>query len=303
VVVADLGAALEAMRVDRGVVLLALGAVTGVVVAAGGLVSGRGRYATLPPDVIARVNGEPIARATYERVLAGVVADRRGPVDAAERRRILDRLVDEELLVQRAIDLGLVRGDARVRKDLTAAVIDAATRGAAGETVGDRELARFYEAHPELSERAARLRVRRIFVRVPEAGADPTAAARAADAARRLAAGEAFDGVREALGDPEIAVVPDVLLPPAKLLEYVGPTALRAAGALPAGGTTEPLRTSGGYQVLQVVDRADDARAPLGEVRTEIATAVRKSRGDAALRRYLATLRRSAAIEVGAPGS
>ena len=37
-----------------------------------------------------------------------------------------DRLVDEELLLQRGFELGLVRRDAKVRNDVVAAVIDTA---------------------------------------------------------------------------------------------------------------------------------------------------------------------------------
>ena len=61
--------------------------------------------------------------------------------DVAHRRRMLgeqeavrevvvlmaveERLIDEELLVARGLELGLARRDPRVRKDLTASVIDA----------------------------------------------------------------------------------------------------------------------------------------------------------------------------------
>ena len=38
-------------------------------------------------------------------------------------QRVLDRMIDEELLGQRGLDLGLVRADRRVRADLVSAVI------------------------------------------------------------------------------------------------------------------------------------------------------------------------------------
>jgi len=41
--------------------------------------------------------------------------------------------------------------------------------------------------------------------------------------------GEAIDAVQASLGDPPLAPLPDTLLPPAKLRDYLGPTALRTA--------------------------------------------------------------------------
>ena len=56
-------------------------------------------------------------------VLAALASDRRSPLGPEDRRHVLDRLVDEELLVQRGLDLDLPSLDRRVRADLTQAVI------------------------------------------------------------------------------------------------------------------------------------------------------------------------------------
>jgi hypothetical protein len=282
----------------RGAALLALGAAAGLALAGLGLLERR-RADGLPPDAAARVNGRVIARAEYERLLAALASDRRDGVGATERRHVLDRLIDEELLLERALALGLAREDPSVRKGLVRAVIDAVVSDAETHEPSARALAAFFEAHRDFFTRPGRLRVRQVWCRAA-AGDGSASLARAHEAARRLRAGEEFAAVRAALGDPEALPLPDALLPPAKLLDYLGPTALRAALALEVGGVSDPVRAGEGHHVLALVERREDATPPLAEIRDEVRAEFRRRAGERALRRYLDDLRGGAAVEVAA---
>ena len=297
-VVADLRATVSSRP---GTALLALGAATGVLIAAAGLVGhagtgGRG----LPAGAVARVNGQLITADEYGRVVAGLAADRRDGVDAEMRRQVLGRLIDEELLVERGLELGLARRDARVRKDLTAAVIDTVVTASADPEPSPADVEAFSRERPDLLRRPGRLRVRQVWCRAATAADDAPARARAREAAERWRHGEAFDAVRDAVGDAELAPLPDALLPPAKLLDYLGPTALRAALALEPGTVSDPVRSRTGYHVLQVVERRDDDDVPPAEVRAELVAELRRRRGERALRAYLDGLRRRGDVETAA---
>jgi parvulin-like peptidyl-prolyl isomerase len=284
-------------RFDRSNALLALGSALGLVLAAGGLLaSGRDAGSALPPDTIARVNGVPIRSDDYRRALEAVAADRRVPPDPALRRHVLDRLIDEELLVQRGLELGLPRVDARVRRDLAAAVIDAATASAAPEPPAPAELVRFYEANRGFFARGERVHVRQVFVAAGTRDADT----RAADAAARLRAGEDIATVRSALGDVEPVPLPDGPLPTAKLADYLGPTPLRAALDLPPGGVSEPVRSTGGLHVLVLVARQPGRVPPFAEIEDEVRAEWGRSGGERALRSQLDALRGRATLEVTA---
>jgi parvulin-like peptidyl-prolyl isomerase len=284
-------------RLDRSNGLLALGSALGLVLAAGGLLaSGRDAGPALPSDTIARVNGVPIRSDDYRRALEAVALDRRTPPDAELRRHVLDRLIDEELLVQRGLELGLPRVDARVRHDLAAAVIDAATASAAPDQPSAAELARFYEDNRGMFSRGERIHLRQVFV----AAATPDGDARAAAAAARLRAGEDVASVRAELGDAEPVPLPDGPLPAAKLVDYLGPTPLRAALDLPAGGVSDPVRSTGGFHVLVLVAREPGTVPALAEIEEEVRAEWRRNGGERALRSQLETLRARATLDVTA---
>jgi len=283
----------------RGSVLLAIGAGAGIALAATGLVaSGVTRGRGLPPGAVARVNGALLRADDYTRSLDALERDRRGGAEPADRRFVLDRLIDEELLVQRGLELGLARQDARVRRDLTAAVIDAVVTEHEDGTPSDADLEAFYRRERDFFARPGRLRVRQLWCRADTAADAPSAEARARAAAASLRAGEDFAGVRARLGDPEIAPLPDALLSPAKLLDHLGPTALRAALELEAGAVSDPVRSATGYHVLQVVEREAEWVPPREEIADEVLAEYRRRRGERALRAYLDGLRARADVEI-----
>jgi parvulin-like peptidyl-prolyl isomerase len=282
-------------RLDRSSCLLALGSGLGLALAAGGLLaSGRDPGRDLPPGAVAQVNGVPIRAEDYRRALAAVTADRREPPDPELRRHVLDRLVDEELLVQRGLALGLVRVDPRVRRELAAAVIAAAVaEGGAGEP-SPEELTVLYETEGGFFAGGARLHVRQVFVPAEA----PEAEERAREAARRLRAGEALEAVRTALGAPEPVPLPDAPLPAAKLADYLGPTALRTALGLTPGRVSEPVRSAAGHHVLLVVRRDGAAVPPLAAVEAEVRAEWHRRASERALHTYLDQLRLEAEVTI-----
>jgi hypothetical protein len=277
----------------RPIVLLVAGAALGTVLAAAGLSApGEGR---LPPGVIALVNGESIREEDYARALDAIATDTRAALSEDDRRHALDRLIEEELLVQRGLDLGLARHDRRVRADLTQTVIDGIVSPAGDREPSDAELQQFYDANRDVFAGPGRLRVRQVFVRVT-APSDAAALARAGQAAERLRKGESLAAVQAALGDPPLSPLPDAPLPPAKLRDYLGPTALRTALELGPGEVSDPVRSGTGYHILQVVERQTDSAPELAGIRPQVSAEWRRHAGEQALRAYLDEVRGQSTI-------
>ena len=54
-------------------------------------------------DAIAMVDGTPIARTVFDSAIDGLASAKRTPLTEAEKREALERIIDEELLLQRAL--------------------------------------------------------------------------------------------------------------------------------------------------------------------------------------------------------
>jgi len=218
---------------------------------------------------VARVNDRLILRDEWLRAVAAVASERRTPLSADDQRHILDRLVDEELLVQHGRELGLVEHDGRLRSTLVSEVMLAATQRAGAE-LDEPALRRFYDANPAWFAPAPRLRVR--AWRVDGSGART----------------------------PFEPAVPDALLPPAKLAAYLGPTLVARAAALEARQSSEPVDSGGGRVVVELLEREASAAPPFERVREQVRAEARRRADEAAVRALLAELRRDGQVEVQA---
>lgn len=267
--------------------LLAVGAGLGLAAALWGAL-GQPELGRTDADAIATVEGVAIARADYERALASLAADKRSPLTTGDARRALDRLVDEELLVQRGIDLGLGESDLAVRKSLVEAMVQFAVAESAGREPSEEELRRFYAERPELVQRAPELRVR--VVSFPSRDASAVASMRAG-----LRAGQGFDAAAAASG-AEAVVVPDTLLPAAKIADYAGPAVRDAAMTLAPGEVAGPLDAGGVPTFVTLLERRARAAPTFDSVREVVAAEWQRRQAESALDRYLADLRRKATI-------
>lgn len=276
-------------RVDS---LLVLGVLFGVALAAGGLLDEAS--ARLPDDAVALVDGQPVLRVDYERALAALEADGL-PVDDEARERALERLIEEELLVQRGLELGLGRSDRRVRVDLSAAVIALETARAEAQAgdLDDVTLRRFYDENLGYFHGAERVAVQHAFFALGPEADDAGARARAdAVLARAAAPGLVLTGV----GDPPAVQLPTTLISLRRLRSALGPTAGELVVRAPVGALVGPIRSGGGYHLVRVLERAAGMARPFGEVRELVVEEYVRRAGERRLRALLDARRARAEI-------
>lgn len=234
--------------------LLCGGAATGFLVAAIGIVAPVGEALPPDPDAVAVVNGVAIEREDYARTLTGFAADSKNPLTDEGRRWVRECMIEEELLVQRGLDLGLAQKERSVRAAIVRAVITSATAEASAKEPDEKELRAYYEANGDRFTSTPRYRVRAFEF-------DDAASARAF--AARLAEGARAEA-------PMVAGLPDAALPPAKLRDYIGPDALQSVATLAPGEITAPVATGGGFLVVKLVASEPGARLPFETARDEV---------------------------------
>lgn len=145
----------------RAIVLLSVGALLGLTVAGYGLFTARGtRSRSVPAEAIATVNQRPVLRSDF---MTQTQLQYRVPYAQSspeQRRKVLEDMIDEELMVQRGLEMDLPSYDPEVRTALVAGVELEVTADALARQPTEDELQQYYAAHREryASEGAMRLR-------------------------------------------------------------------------------------------------------------------------------------------------
>ncbi|HBZ72113.1 MAG TPA: hypothetical protein DEP35_21245 [Deltaproteobacteria bacterium] len=280
----------------RAVLLLVAGAVAGIGLAAASIVrSGRVEPA-LPEDGVAIVNGQVITQEAFAQFVGALASERKSlDLDAATRQRLLDRMIDEELLLQRGIELGLPRYERSARRAIVAAVVSAVTAEAEAAEPSEGELRTFYKQAAERFMRPGRVELDVAFVK-DGSGPDAAASRRAGELARRAREGEPLAQLAAELGDATPLVPPRAPIALDEVRERLGPSAALAVERLSPGEVSDPVRGSAGYFVIALRARAAAEPIPFEQARDSVRAEYLRSVGERALARYLAQLRASAQI-------
>lgn len=269
-------------------VLLALGACAGLILAASGLVDRWSQSpGELPVGAIARVGEQIITQERFLQVLNDLAADKRAPLSAEDRQFVIDRLIDEELLIQRGMELGLAETSPQIRKALAAAVIGQLTAEAEASLPSEEALHHLYESDPEFFTSTARFRLR--WLRIP--ANDNAAQSKAEDAYRQLSNGVALEEVGQSTGLEAVTILPDALLPLSKISDYLGPTLTGHVSLLEHGGYSRPIEDNGDLHILQLLDNRPAVLPPFEQARPVLEAEYLRRAGDEALRQYLKWLR------------
>lgn len=270
-------------------VLLVVLVLAALLLALAGIVDDGGR---VPDDAIALVNGRPLGRAGFEDSLAAVERELRAPLDAAGRAEVLERFIDEELLLQQAIALDLPRKDARLRGQMMQQIIRQAVAAAPVTPPDDATLERFLAANASYFRRPATFRAWRVLA----ADADEAAALAAA-----LARGGAQHQLHAELLARRDPTLPDAWLTRARLAEYLGDATAGRVVALQPGAL---LRDAADARVLLLLAGArPESTPPLAAIRAQVEAEWSRRHDEQALRDYVRGLRAAARIVRAEPAS
>lgn len=133
---------------------------------------GKADVGRAPSQIAAKVNGEEISVHQINNAIAGDNPVASGQIKQAAAQ-VLERIIDEELLVQKALGAKLDRDpqvmraiEGAKRRILAQAYLDrAATAGAPG---GQEDIRKFYKENPGLFERRRTYRVHELVVVAPQ---------------------------------------------------------------------------------------------------------------------------------------
>lgn len=269
--------------------LLLAGIAVGALLAGSGLIEWR----TVPgqDNLLASINATRITRAEYLAHLEMLSQDKRNPVTATDRRRILDRIIEEKLLIGRGLELGLAESESSVRKAIVSAMIETITAEAASTEPSPEQLQTFYDANINYFAAPNLAAVQRMVFKGEQAST------RALKAYQALVSGASWSAVSND-ADRDLLSLPAAPLPVARLRGYLGPTLTETALALQPGQFSEPLIIGTNSIILRLLELQRAQPQPLTAIREQVTREFQRRASDESLRSYLQRLRREADIRI-----
>jgi peptidyl-prolyl cis-trans isomerase SurA len=298
-------------------------------------------------EVIARVNTEVILRSAFERELKMYIEEfkNRGKKDeeiekelAELRAKILDGLIDQQLLTQRAKELSMDVEDrvneqlVRIMKEVGCDSVDCLEqkmrevgvdigeqkRGLRSKFLSDAVLGRevyspifrnltdqakrdFYEKNKQWFSTPGEVELSRIFIRKPkDMLLQAQAQNRAKELSTQLTGGADFKAlVRSKSEDPADIVKQDGKIGKVQM-DQISAEIRTAVEKAPVGTLTEPITLADGYAIFRIDARTEPVTRPLddAEVKNAVSQRLVMEKGQEYVDEYLKTLRQDAFIEI-----
>jgi len=243
----------------------------------------------LNTDVLVWVNQQPITAKHMDFVVQRLGKTSLDELSEASRKALLQLLIDEELLLQRAESLGIYREDPGLRKQLVQAVISRVVTEFLNTSVDEQQLRVFYRQHRGVFESPKRLAVSALRF---------STLAAAEKARRTLLASEQLSVTEAPIKSALLAHVPSALLPAHMLRRYLGTSLATVELALESGEVTEPVSRADGFYLVYV-RRVKPAWIPeFEQVKQEVRAEYLRRGRDWALEKTLATLWASSSVEI-----
>lgn len=261
-------------RMKNKEILLFLGAVAGIVLAAVGSVSNES--AKFPQGAIALINGTAISESQFLTKVAQLEKARNTELTDTQKQEILQSLINDQLVVERAAELGLAEQDAVLRAAIIDALKEFIISEKEGAVISEESLNAFYKSHISRYTPPAKYRLKAYEV------------------------AEAFGGstiTLENLKENSIEIsIPDQALSAGLLRRFIGRDAAGNIPAMEVGEISGPYRKADKtlYVYLGAVE-LQDPRA-FSDVKTLVAADYARVEGDKVFASYIQKLRQEANI-------
>jgi peptidyl-prolyl cis-trans isomerase C len=287
------------------------------------------------PDVLARVNGEPVTRSDFDRLVRNVEIGN-GPIPAERRdvvlRNLLDQLITYTVMTQeakaknvtvsdgeidqrikqmrgqasdadfqkaldaRSMSAEQLRTDARVQLTIEK-MMDAQVADVAGAS--DAEARDFYQKNPDKFKQGESVRASHILLRVDPNAPEPTkkqARTRINQILKRARSGEDFAALAKQHSQDGSAQQGGDLGYFER--EQMVPAFSEAAFSLKPGHVSDVVTTQFGYHIVKVTDRKAAATVPFEQVSGQIVEYLSSQKKQERASQFVDAAKKRARIEV-----
>jgi parvulin-like peptidyl-prolyl isomerase len=185
----------------RSMVLLACGALVGLAIAGYGLFTAKGtRSSGVPAEAVALVNQRQILRSDFMTQTETQYSEPFAQTTREQREKVLEDMINEELMMQRGLEIDLPSYDPEVRNALVAGVELEVTADVVAQQPTSEELHVYYERHRSRYSSEGIMQLRDLVVRTDASRPAAVAHTMAIKAAAEIRAGQPLDAVIQRYG-------------------------------------------------------------------------------------------------------
>lgn len=236
----------------------------------------------------AKIEDTSIPMEKYLTQLDGLSKDKRSPLTQKDKEYVLERMIEEELLIKRAIDLGMLNDNPMARGTIVQQMIKTIIAENARYEISDSELESFFLENSGFFTKSSRLRIQQIYFSNEQLKDDSLVVAKKAyDLLKR---GDDFESVSK-LGSPSALKIPNSLMTLSKVREYIGPSLMNLARELEINSFTSPIEVSGGYKIIYLIDKEMASPPKFNDIKASVSSEFLKRKDDQSLRSYLENLK------------
>ena len=263
--------------------LLLLGLFIGVVLAANSIVR---ESNLIDKDWVAVIGDVQISKEKYYSQLEGLARDKRNAITRKDKDYVLERMIEEELLIIRAKELGLLENNQIVRGSIIQQMIKLIISENYLESVEEEKLKKFYKDNIGFFSSASRLRLQQIYF----SDSIGNSRQRSEEAFKDLKEGSTFEEISQH-ADQSVLSIPNTMMNLSKVREYIGPTLMNVAKSLEPGEFSPPTKVAGGYKIIFLFDKELSEPERFDSIKPKVLREYQRRQDDKSLRNYLEDLK------------
>ena len=231
---------------------------------------------------VAKIDERAISKEKYEVYLESIAQSRKTGLIESDPENILERMIDEELLIQRGIDLGMIENDPEIRSTIIQKMIASIIAETNDLRISRQDLEDFYTVNKDLFTPSPKLQLLKLSF-------DGNKKVSGDQARDLLVAGNLAAAKR--LAENEVINLPNVLLPAMKIREYIGPFLTQIAFGLEEGEVSDLIELDGNFHLLVPLQKIISSPPKFNDVYQEVESEYIRFKGEEMLDEYLDDLR------------
>jgi parvulin-like peptidyl-prolyl isomerase len=242
-----------------------------------------------PPDTLVTVNGYPITKSALRNAEKRIQSNSSDPMNPDDRELLLQRLIDDELMLQHAENLGIFTTDPGIRKLLVRSSVDSIIEDSRSKPISDEQLRTFYEDHKSVFQRPSRLQLKVASFSNPEMAKDTRELIKK-EVPFELALAETKTG--------ELINIPSSLLPEHVLRRYLGSKLTAVALSLSENQISSPITIDEFTYLIYLLAKEPEQQLSFDDSYLQVNSEYRSRNRQNALTSALIQLRQDADIQV-----